>query len=361
MSAGKSIEIRQNWRQKVIQGLIYFESFNNNLNSINFFFRFRILRLLDCWELLLFHGLKSTYFKQSHGFWDIAYEHLTRHEKERFDGLRHVHSDRGKCRSLLRAALNERSLERYVLMWINDENLYEKYEPYACILDKNTIEEMPKLANALNNILFALTVDAPEVNNDRKVNLMEREEPIIPVPQPNNLEVHKKVSKVRRKVIDFDETKEKVGASKECDVVVVRQRTPSPAIVEENGYTCTINSNKGMIEEQLMFALDHQSQCGNSNSSFSMMNDSNSSNEERNRKSSLVKSKESLVIPVPTEETGIEVKEDSFLSSKGSSINSGSEGSLPTLNVDIDALKQKLKEKEERCAILETQVAELSL
>lgn len=319
-----------------------------------------MLRLLDCWELLLFHGLRSNLFKSNHGFWDLAYEHLTRHEKERFDGLRHVHSDRGKCRALLRAALNERSLERYVLMWVNDDSLYDKFESYACILHKQTIEELPKLANALNNILFALTVDAPEINNDRKINLTEREEPIIPVPQPNNLEVHKRVSKVRRKVIEFEESSNKFPTKD------VRQSTPSPVNVtvlpiEENGHVFPVNTNKGMVEEQLMFALD-QSQCGNSNSSFSMMNESGSSLEERERKSSLAKRKESITI-VLTQETGVEVKEDSILSSKGSSINSGSEGSLPTFNesVDIDALKQKLKEKEERCAVLESQVAELSL
>lgn len=318
----------------------------------------RILRLLDCWELLLFHGLKSNLFKSNHGFWDIAYENLTRHEKERFDGLRHVYTDRGKCRALLRAALNERSLERYVLMWINDESIFDKYEPYACILHKQTIEELPKLATALNNILFALTVDAPDVNNDRKINLTEREEPIIPVPQPNNLEVHKRVSKVKRKVIEFEE-----ATTTEQDL----RRTPSPVNVTllpivENGHVyAAVNTNKGMVEEQLMFALD-QSQCRDSNSSYGMMNESGSSIDERERKSSLVKSKESIAI-VLTEETGIEVKEDSILSSKGSSINSGSESSYPTFHesVDIDALKQKLKEKEERCAILESQVAELSL
>lgn len=316
-----------------------------------------MLRLLDCWELLLFHGLKSNLFKSTHGFWDVAYQHLTRHEKERFDGLRHVHSDRGKCRALLRAALNERSLERYVLMWINDDTIFDKYEPYACILHKQTIDELPKLASALNNILFALTVDAPEINNDRKIHLTEKEEPIIPVSHPNNLEVHKRVTKVRRKVIEFEESGKSPSTEKEFRQ---NQRTPSPlnvtlgAPIVENGHSFAVNANKGMIEEQMMFALD-QNQCGNSNSNISVMNESISSMDERERKSS--------VVIVLMEETGVEVKEDSILSSKGSSINSGSEGSLPTFNdgIDIEALKQKLKDKEERCALLESQVAELSL
>lgn len=249
-------------------------------------------------------------------------------------------------------------------MWINDDTLFDKYESYACILQKQTIDELPKLANALNNILFALTVDAPDLNNDRKINLTEREEPIIPVPHPNNLEVHKKVTKVRRKVIEFEDNRKSLSSDKDLGQ---NQRTPSPlnVVLEvpivENGHSHVENTNKGMIEEQMMFALE-SSQCGNSNSNISMMNESIGSMKERERKSSLVKSRESVAI-ILTEETGVEVKEDSILSSKGSSINSDSEGSLPTFNesIDIEALKQKLREKEERCAILESQVADLSL
>uniref|UniRef100_A0A336MSB6 CSON003934 protein n=1 Tax=Culicoides sonorensis TaxID=179676 RepID=A0A336MSB6_CULSO len=317
----------------------------------------RILRLLDCWEMVLFHGLKSNIFKTTHSFWEIAYQHLTRHEKERFDGLRNVQTDRGKCRALLRAALNERSLERYVLMWINDSSVFDKYEPYACFLHKHTIEELPKLANALNNILFALTVDAPELNNDKKIALVEKEEPIIPVASPNNLEIHKKASKVKRKIIEFEENG-KLSTTQANNEL--RPRTPSPINsvvlpVEENGQVYAINPNKGMIEEQMMFALD-------SNTTSSGMNDSSSSIEHNERKSSIASQRKESIVAI-TQETGIEVKEDSYLSSKGSSIHSGSEGSFNTFNenVDIDALRQKLKEKEERCSALENQVAELSL
>ncbi|XP_063708986.1 sorting nexin-29 [Culicoides brevitarsis] len=315
----------------------------------------KIMRLLDCWELLLFHGLKTNIFKPTHGFWDIAYEHLTRHEKERFDGLRHVNSDRGKCRALIRAALNERSLERYVLMWINDPTIFDKYEPYACILHKQTIDELPRLANALNDILFALTVDSPEVN-DRKIHALEREEPIIPVTEPNNLEVHKRVPKVKRKVIDFEE---KVPTAKEKEVILRPNRTPSPSVIppiEENGH---VEVNRGFIEEQLMFACDRSQ--GRS-SIGSLMNESICSLDDRERKNSIIKSKENIAIVI-TEETGIEVGEDSILSSKGSSINSESDDYSPNFNetIDIEELKQKLKEKEERVAVLESQVAELSL
>lgn len=64
------------------------------------------------------------------------------------------------------------------------------------------------------------------------------------------------------------------------------------------------------------------------------------------------------------EETGVEMGEDSILSSKGSSIHSnGSQEFLHGYDMshDIEVLRQKLKEKEERCAQLENQVAELSL
>lgn len=118
-------------------------------------------------------------------------------------------------------------------MWINDETLLEKYESYACLLDRHTMGELPKLANSLNNILFALTIDTPELNIDRKLNILEKEEPIIPVKVPTNLEGHKRPKNIRRKVVEIEET----GNLSVNKAVLESARTPSPnfQMVIENG------------------------------------------------------------------------------------------------------------------------------
>lgn len=47
-------------------------------------------------------------------FWSYVREVLSRHELQRFYGLRHIASDVGRGRAWLRCALNEHSLERYL-------------------------------------------------------------------------------------------------------------------------------------------------------------------------------------------------------------------------------------------------------
>lgn len=66
-------------------------------------------------------------------FWSFALPNLTAHERERFRTLQLVHTDYARGRALLRAALNERSLERYVLVWLNAAQLPASYEPHAVI------------------------------------------------------------------------------------------------------------------------------------------------------------------------------------------------------------------------------------
>lgn len=46
-------------------------------------------------------------------FWCFIKQHLTKHEQERFNILKNIWTDVGKCRAWIRASLNERSLERY--------------------------------------------------------------------------------------------------------------------------------------------------------------------------------------------------------------------------------------------------------
>ncbi|XP_045519198.1 sorting nexin-29-like isoform X2 [Pieris brassicae] len=91
----------------------------------------RIVNLCEKWEKVLSHGLRtnlSNYTLQNfvtaglnfnfniinvgNSLWSYSCLHLTKHEKERFKILTNINTPLGYFRSFLRAALNERSLER---------------------------------------------------------------------------------------------------------------------------------------------------------------------------------------------------------------------------------------------------------
>lgn len=86
-------------------------------------------------------------------FWEFAFNHLTAHEKERFSTLRHVWSDRGKGRALIRAALNERSLERYLQIWLSEPSLKSSYEPWAFLRCDETAHLLPSIATGTQKLL----------------------------------------------------------------------------------------------------------------------------------------------------------------------------------------------------------------
>ena len=56
-------------------------------------------------------------------FWNYVKEHLTKHEYQRFAKLKLVNTDCGRGRAWLRASLNEHSLERYMHMLIERDEL----------------------------------------------------------------------------------------------------------------------------------------------------------------------------------------------------------------------------------------------
>lgn len=120
------------------------------------------MKLCSIWEYALSHGLKSTgssIFKnvtdivvgssveQTTTFWDFAYNNLSQQERERFSTLRHVWTDSGKVRALIRALLNERSFERYILIWLNDVNLTNSFEDWAFLRDFEVQNLLPSIAS----------------------------------------------------------------------------------------------------------------------------------------------------------------------------------------------------------------------
>uniref|UniRef100_A0A182TCH9 Sorting nexin-29 n=1 Tax=Anopheles maculatus TaxID=74869 RepID=A0A182TCH9_9DIPT len=179
-----------------------------------------ISNLCDVWERVLSHGLRSTtwipfnileYFGPPEGrppverpcFWDFASNHLTRDERDRFCGLQHIVTRRGRARALLRAFLNEHALERYVLMWLSDAGLLEThYEPWAMLRQAEVQSLLPNVAAGLGTILFAIVIDRPELNRigTGRAVLEPKPEPIIATRKP--VGPARKVNAVQREILE---------------------------------------------------------------------------------------------------------------------------------------------------------------
>ncbi|XP_036368319.1 sorting nexin-29 isoform X2 [Octopus sinensis] len=99
-------------------------------------------------------------------FWQNIKEHLTKHEVQRFLLLKSINTDMGRGRAWLRASLNERSLERYMHMIIEkDDILSQYYEDWSFLRDQERSSMLPNMAAGLGSILFALIIDNPEINS----------------------------------------------------------------------------------------------------------------------------------------------------------------------------------------------------
>ncbi|KAJ8318025.1 hypothetical protein KUTeg_003116 [Tegillarca granosa] len=101
--------------------------------------------------------------------WHYVKEHLTKHEQERFQALKHINCDAGRGRAWLRACLNEHSLERYMHMLIESEDLLSNhYESWAFLRDLEKSTMLPMMAAGLGSILFAIHIDNPDLNTIRR-------------------------------------------------------------------------------------------------------------------------------------------------------------------------------------------------
>ncbi|CAD5123740.1 DgyrCDS12058 [Dimorphilus gyrociliatus] len=126
------------------------------------------------WESIFLHGLKrnaqTTKFSSllspsptlPHSvLWCYIKKHLlNKHEHQRFTLLRNISTDYGRVKAWIRACLNEHSLEKYILLLLeNEPSLIQLYESWALIRDAEKSAMMPNCAAGLKSILFALSVD----------------------------------------------------------------------------------------------------------------------------------------------------------------------------------------------------------
>lgn len=139
-------------------------------------------------------------------FWEFAFPNMTSHEKERFNTLRYVGTDWGKGRALIRAALNERSLERYILVWLNAPNREHCYESWSLMREAESANLLPSIAAGLSTILFAVKVDYTELNLQPTGPMKERRtEPIIAAPRPS---MSKSTAAHKRHLVSFEDAAE---------------------------------------------------------------------------------------------------------------------------------------------------------
>ncbi|KAK0071344.1 hypothetical protein PV325_013071, partial [Microctonus aethiopoides] len=155
-------------------------------------------------------------------FWPCIKEQLTWHEQERFSVLRNVHTEYGRGRAWLRAALNERSLERHLHSIINSKSLSLFYEDWAFILDQERSAVLPNIAAGLGTIVFAIRVDKTELdhnsnNSDIEKYRITQSEPIISsiIVESSQLNRDKIRKKIPTHIISFDnDENENIGYDK---------------------------------------------------------------------------------------------------------------------------------------------------
>lgn len=104
--------------------------------------------------------------EQSVTFWDFAYRNLSQQERERFSTLRHVWTESGKVRALIRALLNERSFERYILIWLNDPNLPNSFEDWSFLRDVEVMNLLPSIAAGKSKCLLHIDIHYGNVNSN---------------------------------------------------------------------------------------------------------------------------------------------------------------------------------------------------
>ncbi|CAH1181326.1 unnamed protein product [Phyllotreta striolata] len=149
---------------------------------------------------------------ENYSFWSFIYCHLTKHERERYSVLKQIWTDTGRGRAWLRSSLNEHSLDRYFhTILSNQEILAEHYEPWSILRDEEKNSMLPNMAAGLNCILFAISIDKPELNSGvslHRNNCTFKPEPVIEAPlrvinkEPTKVKRNRKVA---RQFISFDD------------------------------------------------------------------------------------------------------------------------------------------------------------
>jgi hypothetical protein len=103
-------------------------------------------------------------------------------------------------------------------------DLNEIYENFALLRDSSAAAILPKLAADLSSILFAISIDVPELNVASSKSPTAKTEPIIAVPNSSNV-IKTSTGKHRRNIEEFEET---VKAGEVQAAAIVEASSPPP-------------------------------------------------------------------------------------------------------------------------------------
>lgn len=266
-------------------------------------------------------------------FWTFCERHLIPHEKERFDNLKNIWTSCGKTKAFIRSCLNESSLQRYISIFVEDEELPKYYEPWSVLMDPQSQQDFLEIAKILGTILFALNIDTPNLNTPNVCRYEEvPSEPVIyaPIPVPKS----KKTSAVERPIATSPEFPEIHDILEKTRIVheLAVEEPPDQQLFHVEEVYGDRELPTFAVESQIMFESDQ----------VSLFSPTTTQQE-----STIYEDCEEV-----HEEEGDDV---SSVSSKGSSSTKNSSQN------QVSLLNEKLREMTERVSLLETRVAELSL
>ncbi|GAB1606279.1 sorting nexin-29-like [Argonauta hians] len=313
----------------------------------------RVSCLCAAWEAVLQYGLrysnkalsalqqvseitglrKVTRFEPYPAFWHNIKEHLTKHEVERFLLLKSITTDMGRGRAWLRASLNERSLERYMHMIIEkDDILSQYYEDWAFLRDQERSNMLPNMAAGLGSILFALIIDNPEINSTPNSGTVqadttekvkpETKEDIQPIIVTNKPSVWEKKRERKKKkklpnIVTFSDDDDPISSisCSPCSTQNDSFDLPSRSTLDSPSYLA--NTDSAVTDPESTEKSSPKSSVSNSNSNSSSSNNNNSNNSSSNSSSSSssknlqnssTDSKSKAVTPYGSDEAGTKFK-----------------------------------------------------
>ncbi|XP_034474799.1 sorting nexin-29 [Drosophila innubila] len=174
-------------------------------------------------------------------FWDFCQSHLTPHERQRYEELKQIWTKQGRGRAFIRAMLNEKRLQSHVLTWLSNEAQMQRYyTPWSLLLNEEAAKKLPGILISLQDVLFALNVENPELNAPKRQTVQSvnavREEPIIFPPQPVPVAVRKpgrNASAVERPIACATSTEDLLGALSPREMLEVQQILSKDAVEQE--------------------------------------------------------------------------------------------------------------------------------
>ncbi|XP_054741790.1 sorting nexin-29 [Anastrepha obliqua] len=286
-------------------------------------------------------------------FWDFCQTHLTPHERERYVQLKHVWTKCGLGKAFIRATLNENSLQRYLLTWLDaEDDLRRYYTQWSLLLDVTASKELPRIVGSLHDVLFALTVNSTELNAPTRITplLPNKEEPLIYAPTPTPVaggRNKRKSNPVERPIATSNSTEDLLKAIKEVTEVGAQKTAVDTfeAMIEFPVQEDVDETPPDPIEPELAFLKEPLPDI------YTL---AETQLEQQTSSAASTTSLDNVVNSGKVSSTMGEYEDKSDTSSQYSKSSSAN------CTVNHAAMEEKLREMEERCTLLETRVAQLT-